>query len=93
MLLRSAGLLPQLTSKRNLSFTWPDLPRFPEMSDNWIFFFFFFFKDLLLTLFPGFFFTIYFIFYFWMCWVFVAACGLSLVVASGRCSLVAEHGL
>ena len=62
------------------------------MSDNWIFFFFFF-KDLLLTLFPGFFFTIYFIFYFWMCWVFVAACGLSLVGASGRCSLVAEHGL
>ena len=43
--------------------------------------------------------------YFWLCWVFVAACRLSLVVASGgysslQCaglltavaSLVAEHG-
>ena len=49
---------------------------------------------------------IYFIFiYFWLCWVFVAVCGLSLVVASRgysslRCpgfavvaSLVAEHRL
>ena len=32
-----------------------------------------------------------FIFYFWLRWVFVAACRLSLVVAS-RASLV-EHGL
>ena len=29
------------------------------------------------------FFLIYFIYYFWLRWVFVAACGLSLVVASG----------
>ena len=27
-----------------------------------------------------------FFIYFWLCWVFVAACGLSLVVASGGCS-------
>ena len=26
--------------------------------------------------------------YFWLCWVFVAACGLSLVVASGGYSLL-----
>ena len=26
---------------------------------------------------------IYFIYYFWLCWVFVPACGLSLVAASG----------
>ena len=43
--------------------------------------------------------------FFWLCWVFIAACGLSLVVTSGgyswlRCTgfslqwlLVAEHGL
>ena len=30
----------------------------------------------------------FFIIYFWLCWVFVAACGLSLVVANGSCSLV-----
>ena len=32
--------------------------------------------------------------YFWLCWVFVAACGLSLVVASGatlRCGAQASH--
>ena len=47
-----------------------------------------------------------FYFYFWLLWVFVAACGLSLVAASGGqlfvvvrglliavASLVAEHGL
>ena len=32
-------------------------------------------------------------YYFWLCWVFVAACGLSLVVARGSHSLVAAHGL
>ena len=35
-----------------------------------------------------------FIIYFWLCWVFVAACGLSLVVASGAtlcCSARASH--
>ena len=31
--------------------------------------------------------------YFWLCWIFVAACGLSLVVASGGYSLVAVRGL
>ena len=29
-------------------------------------------------------------FYFWLCWVSVAACGLSLVAVSEGCSLVAE---
>ena len=29
----------------------------------------------------------YFIFYFWLCWVFVAVHGLSLVASSGGCSL------
>ena len=35
-----------------------------------------------------------YLFNFWLCWVFVAACGLSLVVASGgysRCSAWASH--
>ena len=36
-------------------------------------------------------FLIYFL-YFWLCWVFIAACGLSLVVASGGYSLVGVHG-
>ena len=31
--------------------------------------------------------------YFWLCRIFVAACGLSLVVASGGYSLVAVRGL
>ena len=31
--------------------------------------------------------------YFWLCWVFVVALGVSLVVVSGGYSLVAEHGL
>ena len=39
----------------------------------------------------------YFVFilflYFWLCWVFVAEWGLSLVVTSGGSSLVAVHGL
>ena len=53
------------------------------------------------------FFKIYFYIYFWLCWVFVAAGGLSLVAVSGSysllqlvyrlliavASLVAEHGL
>ena len=30
---------------------------------------------------------------FWLCWVFIAAPGLSLVAASGGCSLVAVHSL
>ena len=34
-----------------------------------------------------------YLFIFWLHWVFVAACGLSLVVASGGYSLVAVHGL
>ena len=47
-----------------------------------------------------FFFKIYFIYlfiYFWLRWVFVAVCGLSLVVAHGLfiavASLIAEHRL
>ena len=87
--------------KRNLSFTWPDLPRFPELSDNWIIFF----KKLMqkkrkketkkefAAYIISWFFIIYFIFYFWLFWVFVAACGLALVAASGHYSLVAEHEL
>ena len=86
--------------KRNLSFTWPDLPRFPEMSDNWIIFF----KEVdakekkerkkeFAACIISWFFIIYFIFYFWLFWVFVAACGLALVAASGHYSLVAEHEL
>ena len=31
--------------------------------------------------------------YFWLCWIIVAACGLSLVAASGGCSPVAAHRL
>ena len=31
--------------------------------------------------------------YFWLCWVFVVARGLSLVVASGGYSFVVVHGL
>ena len=31
--------------------------------------------------------------HFWLCWVFVATHGLSLVAASRGCSLVAVHGL
>ena len=34
-----------------------------------------------------------FVIYYWLCWVFVAACGLSPVAASGDCSLVAVQGL
>ena len=33
-------------------------------------------------------FIYYFIIYFWLCWVFVAACSLSLVAASGGYSLL-----
>ena len=36
-------------------------------------------------------FKIYLFIYFWLCWVFVAAHGLSLVAASG--GFVAVHGL
>ena len=31
--------------------------------------------------------------FFWLCWVFVTACGLSIVGVSGGYSLVAVHGL
>ena len=31
--------------------------------------------------------------YFWLCWVFVAACGLSLVAASGGLLFVVVHRL
>ena len=49
--------------------------------------------------------SFYLFIHFWLCWVFVAACGLSLVAVSGSYSslrsagfslrwlLVAEHGL
>ena len=44
-----------------------------------------------------FFFLIYLFIYFWLCWVFVAVLGLSLVAVSGLLiavtSLVVEHGL
>ena len=30
---------------------------------------------------------------FWLCWVFIAACGLPLVVASKRYSVAVMHGL
>ena len=39
------------------------------------------------------FFKIYFFIYFWLCWVFVAVCGLSLVSTSGGYSLVEVGGL
>ena len=38
------------------------------------------------------FFIFYLFIYFWLLWVFIAACGLSLVVASGGYS-IAVHGL
>ena len=51
---------------------------------------------LLLFLF-GFFFQIFYLFYFGLCWVFIAAHGLSLVVVNGlliaEVFLVAEHRL
>ena len=34
-----------------------------------------------------------FLFYFWLCWVFVALCGLSLVAVSGGYSLIEVCGL
>ena len=92
MLLRSAGLLPQLMSKRNLSFTWPDLPRFPEMSDNWSFFFF---KNLLLTLLPVF--LLFILFFIFGCaglcgcvWAF-SSCGKWALISCRRARLYA-HG-
>ena len=39
-----------------------------------------------------FFFKLRFIYLFWLCWVFVAMCGLSLVVASGGCFLLQSAG-
>ena len=42
---------------------------------------------------PLLFFKFYLLIYFWLCWVTVAACRLSLVAASGGYSLVAMHGL
>ena len=42
----------------------------------------------------GYFFLIFiYLLYFWLCWVFLAARGLPLVVASRGYSVVAEHGL
>ena len=43
----------------------------------------------------GLWFLFIYLFIYWLCWVFIAACGLSLVVASGgaQASLVVEHGL
>ena len=35
----------------------------------------------------------YLFIYFWLCWVFVVACRLSLVVARGGYSLVVEYEL
>ena len=32
-------------------------------------------------------------FFFWLCWVFVSVCGLSLVVTSRGYSLIVVHGL
>ena len=40
-----------------------------------------------------FFFPIHSFIYFWLCWVFIAACSLSLVVVSGGYSLVMVLGL
>ena len=37
-------------------------------------------------------FTYLFIFIFWLCWILVAVCGLSLVAQSKGCSLVVVHG-
>ena len=37
-------------------------------------------------------FKIYLLIYFWLCWVFVAECGLSLVAASGGYSLLRRTG-
>ena len=34
-----------------------------------------------------------YVFCFWLCWVFIAACQLSLVVAGRGYSLVVVHGL
>ena len=39
------------------------------------------------------FFKLYLLICFWLCWVSVAACRLSLVAACGGYSLVAKHGL
>ena len=36
---------------------------------------------------------VYLFVYFWLCWVFITVCGLSLVVAGGGSSLVVVHGL
>ena len=51
-----------------------------------VLFFFFFLRKVL------FFFFLNFI-YFWLRWVFIAACRLSLVAASGGLLFVAVHGL
>lgn len=42
---------------------------------------------------PMIFFFNNFYIYFWLCWVFVAACRLSLVVASRGLNLIVVHGL
>ena len=36
---------------------------------------------------------LFFIIYFWLCWVFTAVCGISLLAVSGVCSLVVVLGL
>ena len=36
---------------------------------------------------------LYLFIYFWLCWVFLVACGLSLVAESGVCSPVVIQGL
>ena len=54
--------------------------------------FFFYFFALYLCIFDIY--TLLYLFIcFWLRWVFVAVLGLSLVLASGGCSLVAMHGL
>ena len=40
-----------------------------------------------------FFINLFLFIYFWLHWVFVVVCGLSLVVATGGCSAVVAHGL
>ena len=51
-------------------------------------------KNLCASLSPTSLFIFFFLFfYFWLRWVFVAACGLSLVAVSGGLLFVEVHGL
>ena len=86
----SASLNPR--QQRASDWAWPnqkavqvedDPQRFPPLTFKTKAFFFFFFNK----------FIIYLFIYFWLCWVFVAARGLSLVVVSGGLLFVAVHGL